>query len=302
MAPLRPRYSLAAGIGFRTPHWNDVVASRPTVGFLEIHAENYMLGGPAMTRLETLRGSWPISVHGVGLSLGTAEGIDDTHLERLAALVDRIEPSLVSEHLSWSVSGGVYLNDLLPLPYTEESLDAVATNIHRVQDRLRRRILIENPSAYLRFRHTTLDEPTFLAALVEKTGCGLLFDVNNVYVSTANLGGDPMAWMRGLPAAAVLELHLAGHAVNDADGVDILIDDHGSPVAAAVWDLYREAVRRFPQAPTLIEWDSDLPALDVLVGEARSADAHREAALLPDRMVTGGARPGAAQTSELALS
>jgi hypothetical protein len=263
---------LAAGIGLRCKHLEEIIAARPAVGFLEIHAENYMGGGPLPARLDVVRHRWPISVHGVGLSLGSAEGIDREHLERLARLVARIEPDWVSEHLAWSVVDGLYLNDLLPLPYSEESLAVVAANIALVQDRLRRRLLVENPSTYLRFAQSTLSEVEFLTELVRRTGCGLLFDVNNVYVTCRNLGGDPLAWIEGLPVAAVGELHLAGHAINDADGVPILIDDHGSRVSAVVWDLYERAVARFPTAGTLIEWDSNLPPLAVLVGEAQEAD------------------------------
>jgi uncharacterized protein len=264
-----------AGIGFRTPHFEAIVATRPTVGFLEIHAENYLSRGPSFGHLETLRADYPISVHGVGLSLGSAEGVDETHLDRFAGLVDRVEPLLVSEHLSWSVVGGVYLNDLLPLPYTEESLMLVAANIARVQDRLRRPILIENPSAYLRFVQSTLTEAEYLAELAARTGCGLLLDVNNIFVTCRNIGGDPMAWLERLPVDRVAEIHLAGHARNDADGVEILIDDHGAPVAPPVWELYEAAVPRFPAARTLIEWDSNLPDLPVLVAEAEKADRRR---------------------------
>jgi uncharacterized protein (UPF0276 family) len=268
-----------AGIGFRAPHFAEIVATRPRVGFLEVHAENYMAGGSPMRQLERLRAVWPISLHGVGLSLGSAGGLRPEHLDRLADLVDRTEPALVSEHLSWSVGGGAYLNDLLPLPYTEESLILFAANVGRLQDRLRRRILVENPSAYLRFVHSTMDEVEFLSELVRRTGCGLLFDVNNAYVSCANLGGDPMMWIDGLPPAAVGELHLAGHAVNHADGTVILIDDHGSPIRSAVWTLYEHAIRRFVGAATLVEWDCDLPALPVLVAEAKEADRRRHLVL-----------------------
>lgn len=270
--PMRP---LAAGIGLRHPHVEEIEATRPAVGFLEVHAENYMGGGLAPAKLERVRAHWPLSVHGVGLSLGSA-GIDGEHLERLARLVERFEPELVSEHLAWSIADGVYLNDLLPLPYTEESLGVVATNIFRVQDRLRRRLLIENPSAYLRFSHATIGEVEFLSELVRRTGCALLFDVNNAFVSCANLGGDPLDWIEGLPADAVLEMHLAGHSVNDACGVPMLIDDHGSAVAAAVWTLYEHAVARFAAAATLIEWDSNLPALPVLLAQANEADRRRQ--------------------------
>ena len=267
------------GIGFRAPHFAEIVATRPAVGFLEVHAENYMGGGPALRQLETLRCDWPISLHGVGMSLGSAGGLDPEHLERFAALVERIEPSAISEHLAWSVTAkGTYLNDLLPLPYTEESLAIVAANVSRLQDRLGRQVLIENPSAYLRFVHSTIPEAQFLTELVRRTGCGLLFDVNNVYVTCQNLGGDPRTWIEGLPVEAVQELHLAGHCINDADGVRILIDDHGSPVDPAVWDLYESTIRRFPNAATLIEWDSNLPSLPVLLAEAAEADRRRQSA------------------------
>lgn len=267
----RPR----AGIGFRAPHGEDILASRPSVGFLEVHAENYMGGGRARRMLESLRRDWPLSLHGVGLSLGSAEGLDPRHMARLAQLVESVEPTLISEHLSWSMAGGAYLNDLLPLPYTEESLAITADNIAAAQDWLRRPILIENPSAYLRFAHSNIPEAAFLAELARRTGCGILCDVNNIHVSTANLGGDPCAYLDALPAEAVAEIHLAGHSVNDADGTAILIDDHGSAVSDAVWALYDAALARFPDAVTLIEWDSNLPALPVLTGEAAKADARR---------------------------
>ena len=272
------------GIGFRTPHFADILATRPAVGFLEVHAENYMGGGPALRQLETLRREWPISLHGVGLSLGSATGLDDQHLERLAVLAERIQPELISEHLAWSITAdGRYLNDLLPMPYTEESLTVVGDNIGRLQERLGRPVLIENPSAYLRFVQSTIPEPEFLGELFRRTGCGLLFDVNNVFVSCQNIGGDPRSWIEALPVRAVKELHLAGHCVNVADRVRILIDDHGSPVATAVWELYAQAIVRFPDAATLMEWDSNLPSLPILVAEAAEADRRRQAALLEVR-------------------
>lgn len=267
-----------AGIGFRPPHFAEIVATRPGVGFLEVHAENYMAGGAPRRQLDRLRLDWPISLHGVGLSLGSAGGLCVRHLDRLAELVQRTEPALISEHLSWSVAGGAYFNDLLPLPYTPESLLLVAANVSRLQDRLQRRILVENPSAYLRFVHSTMDEVEFLSELVSRTGCSLLFDVNNAYVSCANLSGDPMRWIAGLPAPAVAEIHLAGHCANEADGAVILIDDHGSPVHADVWTLYEHAVCRFEDADVLIEWDCNLPTLPVLTAEAAEADRRRDCA------------------------
>ncbi|MFN0044793.1 MAG: DUF692 domain-containing protein [Alphaproteobacteria bacterium] len=262
-----------AGIGFRAPHEAEILAAPPSVGFFEVHAENYMGGGASARVLARLRRERPISLHGVGLSLGSAEGLDSAHLARLAQLVERTEPFLVSEHLSWSVAGGVYLNDLLPLPYTEEALAIVADNIAAAQDWLRRPILVENPSAYLRFAASTIPEAEFLSALARRTGCGILCDVNNIHVSLTNLGGDAHSYLAALPAEAVGEIHLAGHAVADADGASILIDDHGSAVSAEVWALYEAAVRRFPHAPALVEWDSNLPRLSVLLAEAAQADA-----------------------------
>ena len=231
-----------------------------------------MGGGPAIRALERIRRDHPLSIHGVGLSLGSAGGVDAAHLARLAALVERLEPSLVSEHLSWSVVDGVYLNHLLPLPCTEEALAVVAGNVARVQDRLGRRLLVENPASYLRFQDAEMTEPEFLAALARRTGCGVLCDVNNVFVSCANLGGDSVAYLEALDPATVDEIHLAGHAVNEADGQTILIDDHGSRVTPAVWQLYARAVQRFGPVPTLVEWDTDVPALDVLLEEAAQAE------------------------------
>lgn len=260
-----------AGIGLRAPHVGEMLATRPAIGWLEVHAENYMGGGPAVRALETLRRDYPLSIHGVGLSLGTAGDLDHRHLERLARVVERLEPALVSEHLSWSVTGGTYLNHLLPLPYTEDSLAVVSEHVERVQARLGRPLLVENPSGYLCFREGTLGEAEFLAALVRRTGCRLLCDVNNIHVTCANLGGDVADYLAVLPADAIDEIHLAGHAVNDADGRPILIDDHGSPVAPAVWTLYERALACFGPRPTLIEWDTDVPALGVLLAEAAEA-------------------------------
>ena len=278
LSPLA-QVSTRAGIGLRAPHHEAVIADRPAVGWFEIHPENYLGGGAPLRSLVAVRRDWPVSLHAVGLSLGSAGGIDSAHLERIARLAARIEPALISEHLAWSVADGAYLNGLLPLPYTEEALGIVVANVHRVQERLGRPVLIENPSVYLRFAESTIPEAEFLAELARRTGCGLLFDVNNLYVNVVNHGGDPRAYMAALPTAAVSELHLAGHVVNEADGNPILIDDHGSPVAGAVWNLYPEAVRRFPQAATLIEWDTDIPALSVLAAEAAKADRVRQQTL-----------------------
>ena len=270
--PARTSEVRGSGIGLRAPHVTEILDTRPRVGWLEAHAENYMGGGPAVRALERLRRDYPVSLHGVGLSLGSADGLDARQLDRLADLVARLSPALVSEHLSWSIAGGAYLNHLLPLPYTEEALDVVAAHVARAQARLGRRLLIENPSSYLRFRDSPMDEPHFLNELVRRTGCGLLCDVNNVYVSCGNLGGDPIAYLDALDRRAIGEIHLAGHAVNDAGGRPILIDDHGSPVAEAVWRLYAHALARFGPVATLVEWDTEVPALAVLLAEAAKAD------------------------------
>ena len=261
-----------AGIGLRGPHVASVLAGDLAGTWLEVHAENYMGAGSAPRALDAIRRDHDLSVHGVGLSLGSADGLSREHLGRLVALVERLEPALVSEHLAWSTAGGAYLNHLLPLPYTEEALDAVARNIDAAQAALGRPLLVENPSLYLRFRESPIPEPEFLVALARRTGCGLLLDVNNVYVSAHNLGLDARPYLEAIPAELVGEIHLAGHATNDADGHSILIDDHGSRVAAPVWRLYAQALARLGPRPTLIEWDTDVPALTVLIEEAETAD------------------------------
>jgi uncharacterized protein (UPF0276 family) len=261
------------GIGLRAPHVAEIVATRPSVGWLEVHTENYLGGGPAPRALDRIRREHAVSLHGVGLSLGSAEGLDRAHLARVTNLVRRIEPVLVSEHLSWSIAGGAYLNHLLPLPYTEETLALVAGHVTEVQDALGRPLLVENPSSYLRFLHSPIPEPEFLAELARRTGCALLCDVNNVFVSCRNFGQDPAAYLDALPACSIGEIHLAGHARNDAEGRIILIDDHGSPVSEEVWTLYARALERFGPKPTLIEWDTDIPTLPVLLDEARRAEA-----------------------------
>lgn len=260
-----------AGIGLRSIHLAEIERDRPATGFLEIHAENYLTGSGAAAAMERLRAHYDLSVHAVGLSLGSAEGIDRRHLARVAGLIGRLQPAYVSDHLSWGVSGGRYYNDLLPLPYTEEALEVVARNIDCVQQTLGRPISIENPSCYLAFAHSTMSEPEFLAELVRRTGCGLLLDANNIQVTAHNLRLDPMSWLNGLPGEAITQYHLAGHAVNDADGETILIDDHGSRVSDPVWRLFSEVVRRFGARPTLIEWDTDVPPLPVLLDEAALA-------------------------------
>jgi uncharacterized protein (UPF0276 family) len=261
-----------AGIGLRFQHHKAVAETRPDIAWLEVHTENYMGGGRPVAYLEKIRADYPISLHGVGLSLGSAEGLDQSHLERIRRVVDVIEPALVSEHLSWSVVDGRYLADLLPLPMTEEALETVCRHVDQAQAYLGRRILVENPSTYLRYRHSTIPEWEFLAAVSRRTGCGILCDVNNIYVSAANHGWNPSAYLAALPAAAIGEIHLAGHSVRDLEGCGVLrIDDHGSRVIPEVWALYAEALARFGPTPTLIEWDTNVPALEVLLDEAGQA-------------------------------
>jgi uncharacterized protein len=262
------------GIGLRFAHHKAVIDQRPPVAWFEVHSENYLSGGPAIGDLEAIRRDYPVSLHGVGLSLGSADGLDAAHLERIVRVTERIEPGLVSEHLSWSISEGHYLGDLLPLPLTEEALDVVCNNVDRFQQALRRRILIENPSSYLRYRHSTVPETEFLGAVARRTGCGILCDINNIFVNAANHGWDAQAYLEALPPGDVKELHLAGHAVTSlSDGAVILIDDHGSQVDAAVWKLFGKAVQHFGPLPTLIEWDTNIPPLETLIEEADRASA-----------------------------
>ena len=270
MTKSRPIPSCSAGIGLRSPHISEIAATRPAVAFLEVHAENYMAETLALEGLLELRRDYPVSLHGVALSLGSAEELDRCHLDRFKALIERVEPTLVSEHLAWCAIGGAYLNGLLPLPYTEESLDLFSRHVAEAQDGLGRQVLIENPSSYLRYRHSPIPEAEFLTEVVRRTGCGILCDVNNVYVSARNFGFDPIVYLEALPTEAIGEIHLAGH--HAAEDVDILIDDHGSRVAEPVWKLYAAALRHFGPVPTLIEWDTNLPALEVLLDEAHHAE------------------------------
>jgi uncharacterized protein (UPF0276 family) len=262
-----------AGIGLRFQHHQAVLDARPDVAWMEVHTENYMGGGTPLRYLDAIRRDMPISLHGVGLSLGSAEGLDPAHLERIRQVAERIEPGLMSEHIAWSVIEGEYLADLLPLPMTDEALDIVCRHVDQTQSYMRRRILVENPSTYVTFRHSTIREWEFMAAVAERTGCGILCDVNNIYVNAQNHGWDASVYLAGLPPAAVEEIHLAGHAVRQlADGRTLRIDDHGSGVIPEVWALYQEALVRFGSVPTLIEWDNNIPPLETLLQEARHAD------------------------------
>lgn len=263
-----------AGIGLRSPHHAAIELERPDVGWLEAHTENYFHeGGAAIRTLERLRAHYPLSLHGVGLGLGSADPLDLGHLRRVGTAVRRFEPALVSEHACWTHVDGEHFNDLLPLPGTEEAVEHLARRVRDVQDFLGRQILVENLSAYVGYASDSLSEGQFLAALVERSGCGLLLDVNNAYVNSVNLGLDVDAFFAELPADAVQEIHLAGHSRRDVGGHHLLIDDHGSEVCDAVWSLYELALRRFGPVPTLIEWDNDVPALATLVAQARAADA-----------------------------
>jgi uncharacterized protein (UPF0276 family) len=258
-----------AGIGLRSIHHDALVAERPAVGWIEAHTENYFHeGGAAARALERARANYPLSLHGVGLGLGSAEGVDRAHLERVRRAIRRFEPALVSEHACWGHAGGEWFNDLLPLPFTVEAAEILAHQVAQAQDFLGSQLLIENVSAYVAFEHSHLTEWEFLAAVVDRSGCALLLDVNNVYVSSRNLGQDARAFIKGLPPAAVREIHLAGHSNNGS----VLIDDHGSRVCDEVWDLYAYTLARIGARPTLIEWDTDIPPLATLVAEAARAD------------------------------
>jgi uncharacterized protein (UPF0276 family) len=275
--PARP----GLGIGLRQPHIAEVVARRPSDVWFEVHAENFMFDEDAAVALDRVRDYASLSLHGVALSLGSTGDLDAEHLKRLKRLVERYDPFLISEHLAWCAIDGAYLNDLLPLPYTEESLDLMVLHVNQVQTVLGRRILIENPSRYLSFRHSTIEESAFLTELSDRSGCGLLCDLNNIYVSAANLELNAEHYLASLPAHAVAEVHLAGHSARETASGTVLIDDHGSEVSLPVWSLYRRALEHFGPLPTLIEWDNDLPSLYVLLKEAGKGRAlleHWEAA------------------------
>ncbi|HEY9080656.1 DUF692 domain-containing protein [Magnetovibrio sp.] len=262
-----------SGIGLKAQHYKDIHDRNPDIGWLEVHSENYMCaGGPTKAWLNAMRDRYPLSLHGVGLSLGSAGPLDKTHLKRLVELERRIEPGSVSEHLSWSIADGIYLNDLIALPYTEEALEIFSTHVVEMQDALKRRVLIENPSSYLRYEHSVISEPEFLLNVIDKSDCAVLLDVNNVYVSAMNHGFDPIAYVDQIPADAIGEIHLGGHSEVAFDDRILRIDDHGSQVCDAVWALYEHVIKRTGPKPTLIEWDSNIPELDVLLDEAAKAD------------------------------
>ncbi|WPC06821.1 DUF692 domain-containing protein [Pseudomonas benzenivorans] len=272
---LRPALPSRAGVSLKSQHFEDILASDPAVGFFEVHAENYMVaGGPFHHYLSQIRERYALSVHGVGLSIGGEQPLDGEHLERLAALLERYQPHAFSEHLAWSSHGEVFLNDLLPICYDDVTLDRVCAHVDQVQSRLQRQMLLENPATYLEFAGSTLDEASFIGEVVRRTGCGLLLDVNNIYVSCINHHWDAQAYLRALPLDAVGEIHLAGFAEDrDAAGDRLLIDNHGAPVDDAVWRLYQDALQLIGPCPTLLERDNAVPALAVLVEEAQRAQA-----------------------------
>lgn len=261
------------GIGLRHPYYEEIAQARPDVGFLEVHAENFFCGGAPRHFLERAAAHSPISLHGVGLSLGSNQPVCKRHLAQFKQLIDDFDPILVSDHASWSATGNAHLGDLLPLPYTAESLDRLAQNVERTQEAFGRSIFVENPSTYVAFQADEMDEPAFLNALVRRTGCGLLLDVNNVYVQSVNHGFDPYAYISAIDAPAVGEVHLAGHTERSIDGARLLIDTHNAHVRPEVWDLFAHAVSVIGPRPTLIEWDQDFPPLDALVAEAHKAQA-----------------------------
>jgi uncharacterized protein (UPF0276 family) len=281
-----------AGVGLKACHVATILRDRPEIGWFEVHPENYMgAGGPPHRHLAAIRECYPLSLHGVGLSIGGAGELDRDHLRRLGDLVRRYRPGLFSEHLAWSSHDEGYFNDLLPLPYTKETLQRVAEHVEQVQEALGRRILIENPSTYVRFAVSDMSEIAFLTELVHRTGCGLLLDVNNVHVQATNHGFDAAAYIDAFPVAHVGEIHLAGHAHETDDlGEALLIDTHDRPVDSIVWDLFARAVARTGPVPTLIEWDADVPDWPVLHAEAKRAEAIMRAS----SSVTAGAIHGVA--------
>ncbi|KZD01359.1 MULTISPECIES: DUF692 domain-containing protein [unclassified Thalassospira] len=269
-----------AGVGFKAEHAQDVFDAVPTVGWFEIHPENYMVaGGPRLAMLEELSAHYPVSMHGVGLSLGGGEPLNNNHLADLKRLVDRFNPAMVSEHIAWSAHEGLYMADLLPTPMTKTSLSQLVDAINSVQDFIGRRILIENPTSYVPLPQNSIPELEFITEAAARSGCGLLIDVNNVYISAHNLGFDANTFIDAVPGDLVGEIHLAGHEEDANPDDNVLIDTHSRPVADPVWDLFDRLIARIGRKPTLIEWDNDVPSWDVLAREAALADRHLEYAV-----------------------
>lgn len=261
------------GIGLRAPHYSDFLEKRPPVAWLEVHSENYFgEGGKPLHVLEQIRNDYPISLHGVSLSIGSADELNWKHLNKLRDLINRLQPCLVSDHLCWSSINGHYLHDLLPLPYTQDTLEHLVSRIQQIQNYLQRQILIENVSSYVSFKHSSLSEQEFLSEVAKQSGCGILLDVNNIYVSATNLGHDPEKYIDAIPAELVQEIHLAGFTTSVIDGKEVLIDSHNRAVIPAVWDLYRKAIQHLGVKPTIIEWDADIPCLETLCLEAFRAE------------------------------
>lgn len=269
-----------AGIGLRAPHYEDILELHSAIGWIEVHPENYFGGGIHRHYLSKARELYPLSFHAVGLSLGSDQPVNDAHLQQIKDLINIYEPFQVSDHASWSASGNAHLNDLLPLPYTKKTLDRLCTNVDHVQTVLGRRILVENPSTYVSFAIDEMSEPEFMNELARRTGCGILLDVNNIYVQSRNHNFDPYDYINTIEADHVSELHLAGHIEKQCGDTTMLIDTHNHYICTDVWALYEHTINRMSTIPTLIEWDSDLPAFKDLAGEARKAqiimDRHTE--------------------------
>ena len=275
-----------AGIGLKSEHFRQILAEPPDLGFFEVHAENYMVaGGPLHHYLEQIRGLYPLSIHGVGLSIGGQQPLDEGHLSRLAILLERYQPESFSEHLAWSSHAGQFLNDLLPLPYNAMTLGHVCAHVDHVQERLGRRMLLENPASYVEFSASSMAEEQFISEVIRRTGCGLLLDVNNVHVSCVNHGGNARDYIRGLPLQAVEEIHLAGFAEEaDSTGAALLIDTHGAAVAQPVWELYAFTLGLVGAKPSLIERDNAIPGLVELLAEAQQAEDILQR-ICPERLI-----------------
>jgi uncharacterized protein (UPF0276 family) len=266
--------SVNCGIGLRAPHVTELLSSLPKLGFVEVHSENYFGGGLARKQLAQVRQNYQVSLHGVGLSLGRFDALDENHLNSLKKLIDEINPIFVSDHLSFSNFGNAHVPDLLPVPLTKEAMAAMVRNVSKAQEVTKRKFFIENPSNYVRYKVADYSEPQFLNELCQKTGCGILLDVNNIAVSAHNLNANPRDYIDAIDAKVVGEIHLAGYQINQlADGSNIIIDTHGNKVFDDVWALYEYAITKLGKVPTLIEWDSDIPTLDILRAEASRADA-----------------------------
>lgn len=275
-------HQASVGIGLRQPHYEQFLKEKQPVPWLEIHAENFLnFETPAFRMLERIRADYPISLHAVNLSLGSSDGIDEAHVHKVKALIDRINPFMVSDHLSWGRIDGYYLNDLLPVPYTQEALNVLASNISQIQDIFEQPLLIENPSSYLQYQISEIEEAEFLTHLVNQTGSSILLDINNAYVSCCNHQWSMDAYLKAIPAAKVKEIHLGGHALQG----DLRIDDHGSPISNEVWNLYQKAVTTFGPTPTLIEWDTNVPTLDVLTAEAFKAQSIMDSFRVPSNTI-----------------